>query len=416
MLDKKLKGGALYIALIICMVTGITLSIFILIAHFNLKAVSSQMSMTQLKLNLQSGFNLAQSSYFDKNDNNKWKQTYYNEDSIRIKKMQWGAFLFISSETKNKQQYLKQCGLFGVSSLQDTALLVTDKGKPISLSGKIGINANFYFPKAGFKPAFVEGRNFSMLTNFYSYFRPSTSTLPGLNKNFIRSVQNCSLDYNPALDSLIPELETNLTNRFSAKSILIHKNNLKLTNCNLSGNIKLICDNKVIIDKSATLDNILITANHVTIKKGFKGTLQVIATDSIIIEEDCILNYPSSLTVIRASLNDNRLKGIFIEERSKVSGSIICLSEAGTTTPKVFLKLNKDCEIYGLVYSSGYAQLQGEIYGSAICEKLIVKTKSGTYENHLMDCEIDPRKYGGSLVTAGIFKTDNLNKCCKWLF
>lgn len=79
------------------------------------------------------------------------------------------------------------------------------------------------------------------------------------------------------------------------------------------------------------------------------------------------------------------------------------------------VKLNADAEIYGIVYSSNYAHLQGKIFGTAFCDKLLIKTESAVYENYMMDCEIDPKKYANSMVVPGIFSGKSVNKCCKWL-
>ena len=143
MLTRKLKGGALYIALIISMVTGIILSVFILLASYNQRQVYSQAAYTQLTWNIQSGINMAWSDNFSEAQNNRWQIIGLNEDSVRIKKMLWGAYDLISVETKNRHQYLKQTGLFGSMGSKDTAIMVADLGRPLSLSGKIKFKPNF---------------------------------------------------------------------------------------------------------------------------------------------------------------------------------------------------------------------------------------------------------------------------------
>jgi hypothetical protein len=416
MLNKKVKGGALYIALIISIVIGITLSIFILIGFHTQKQVISQINLQQLKNNLNSAFTIAQSEYFLENENNQWLAIGPESDSIRIKRIQWGAYTLISTESKNAHQYLKQCGLYGESNSTDTAILICDHKEQISLAGKIKFNGNCYFPKAEYKPTVIEGRNFNPISSFRNFLRPAPRSLPIIRNGFIAGVKKSLLELNPGTDSLVDVLANVLNNNFSARTIVVQEENINLSSYQLTGNIKLVGTKTVLINKTNILNNVLVIAPVVRIRKGFTGTLNIIASDSIIVEENCLLNYPSSLIVLKKSIHDNNSKVISIGTNSKIYGSLICLKETDEQTLiKEMIKLNSGSEIYGLIYSSGYAQLQGKIYGSAYCDKLIFKSSTTIYENHMIDCEIDPKKYGLSMVVPGIFRNRLSNKCCKWL-
>lgn len=418
MLRIKLNGGALYIALIISIVTGIILSVFILIGFYNQKQVLSQISFNQLRNNLNSAFNIAQSDYFQDYENNKWTSIGTDNDSIRIKKIQWGAYSLISTETKNNHYYLKQSGLYGTTATNDTALLVCDQGRAIGLSGKIKFNGYCYFPKAGYKPAFVEGQSFNSTNPINALIRQAPTSLPQLKKSFLDRMGNCISKFNPNTDSIVSELPDKLNNSFSAKTVVVQLENIHLNSNQLTGNLKLIGNNSVVVENTSSLNNILIVASTVRVKKGFTGSLNIIASDSIIVEEECVLNYPSSLTVINDEIQSKNLKGLFIEKKATIYGSLICINakEASISdAPRLFIKLSAECEVYGLLYTEGYAHLQGKIYGSAFCNKLLIKTASAVYENHMMDCEIDPKKYANSITVPGIFSQKSITKCCKWL-
>jgi hypothetical protein len=418
MFKKKLHGGALYIALIISMVTGIILSIFILIGFYNQKQVLSQIGLNQLENNLHSAFSIAQSQFFLESENNKWMALGPDNDSIRIKRLRWGAYSLISTETKNAHHYLKKCGIYGTMATSDTAILVCDQGRQVALSGKINFNGKCYFPKSGYKSVFIEGQSFNTSSPINSLMHEAPSLLPEIKDSFITEIENSISKFNPNADSLISELSDFLNNSFSAKTIVIQSENLQLQSHQLSGNIKIVCNNSVVIENSNSINNILVVASKIRIKKGFTGALHIIASDSIIIEEDCRLNYPSSLTVLNKQNKDNGNKGILIAAKSIIYGSIICVNAKKTMEadpPRMIIKLDSDCEIYGLIYSDGYAHLQGRIYGTAFCNKLFIKTGSAVYENHLMNCEIDPKKYAHCMIIPGIFTQKNIDKCGKWL-
>lgn len=414
MLKRKLKGGALYIALIVCVVIGIILSAFILIAHYDQRQVYSQSSYNQLKWNLSSGFNIAQSQDFSENLNNRWQKQEFNGDSIRIKKLQWGAYDLIIVESKNKHQYLKQAGLFGTAIAKDTAIMVADRGRPISLSGKIKFNGYCYFPKSGYKAAYIEGESFNSEGNINSFIKQAPSEIPEIKEQLKKNIEACTKDLNPATDSLIGDLSANINNSFSSKTAILKSSQLDLKDLLLTNNIKLIVSGRVTIENSAHLNNILIVAGKVIIKKGFKGCLQIIATDSIILEKECTLEYPSSLTILNKETKDQNLKGVFIGEKSSVKGSILAISPENSNS-KMIISLGKECEIYGLIYSSHYGNIQGKIFGNLYCDKFLFQSPSAVYENHILNCEADSKKHSKSLVIPAIFEKTKSNKCLKWI-
>lgn len=414
MLDRKLKGGALYIALIICVVIGIILSAFILIAHYNQRQVYIQTAYNQLMWDIKSGFNVAQSLNFSEGLNNHWQKQEFNGDSIKIKKLQWGTYDLIIVETKNRHHYIKQAGLFGAYSASDTAMMVADIGRPVSLSGKIKFNGYCYFPKSGYKAAYIEGESFNPEGNINSFIKQAPSEIPGIKEQFKKNIQRSISELNPETDSLIGDISTNINNSFSSKTAVFKSTQLDLKNILLSNNIKLIVSGKVTIDNSSLLNNILIIAEKVIIRKGFKGSLHVIATDSIIIEKECVLEYPSSLTVLSNETKDQNLKGVFIAEKSIVKGSILAFN-SGQGNSKMIISLGKECEVYGLIYSSQYGNIQGKIFGNLYCEKFLFQSPSAVYENHILNCEADSRKHKNSLVIPAIFEKYKSNKCLKWI-
>lgn len=414
MWQLKLKGGALYISLIICIIIGITLSVFILIANFNQRAVLSQLLLTQLKFNLNSGINMARSADFLYSQyNNHWQQL--NDDSIKIKKLQWGAFELIHIKTKNNRYGIEECGIYGIQASKDTALVIKEKNRALSASGKLKLNGNCYISTAGIKPAFIDGQSFDGDSRFTFFLRPAPFEVPQVKGALISSLKKCVSGFDGSTDSLVAELPFNARHSFSSKTIFVQQQAFTLSNCNLSGNIKLIgtCIN---IQNTCTLNNVLLVANKVIIQKGFKGMLHIIAKDSIILKEDCILEYPSSLTVLNQNTNSSVMKGVFIDKNCIVNGAILTLNDPQLATQsKVIVKLNKNCEVYGLIYSSCYAHIQGKVFGTVYCETPMVVTGVSNYENNIIDCELNSGLYANSLVMPAIFNNTAPYKCCKKL-
>lgn len=414
MLTAKLKGGALYIALIICLVISIILSVFILMAHFNQKQLLALQAHQQLFLSLQSAFNVSQSHYLTEEQNNRWQKLNASDDSVKIKTLQWGAYLLVETQAKNNRQVLSQTGLFGSFATPDTALYVVDSDRPIGLAGMVDFKAAAYFPKAGVKTAFIDGAGSSLSSQSTSFIRTSGKQMKPCGQQFNERLLATLNKVFESTDSLAGLERGELNQPFSARTLVISSGNLNLAGYKLSNNIKLVARHEIVVDESSQLDNVLLVAPKVRISKGFKGTVQVIASDSIIVGDGCLLTYPSSLTLISHQSTDTRLKGIFVGEQCRVEGSLLAINHANEQS-RVIVCTKKDCVVYGLVYSSDYAGFQGNLFGTLYCSKLLLQTPSAVYENHLMNCSIDPKKYVSGICYPALFESDQANQWIKRL-
>jgi len=409
----KLKGGALYLSLIIGIVISLFLGLLVVLARYNHTNLLVSEIEQQLKYNLQSGVNMALSPAFTNEQNNRWL-SLGKDDSVKTKRLIWGAYQIIGVTTKNGKFSKQFSGLYGAGIKRDTALVVEDNGRPISVSGKIEMKGSCYLSSPDLRPAFIEGLSFNGISNT-GLIKPSPRHLPELNQNFINGVTEEVNKLSPNSDSLVNELLAVSKVNFSAKTAVWQSGNLRLHNVSYTGNIKIICD-EVLIDKDAMLEDVLIITDKAHIKEGFKGSVHIIAKDSIILEDSCFLRYPSSLVVAKNKTSaEGGLKGIYIGKNSVIQGSLICYAPDvnNNEVPRCFVKLNQGCEVYGLLYTSGYLHLQGKLFGNAYGKRLMVKSNSATYENHWIDTYVNPIKHSGSLMVAMCFNDYQKLTCCK---
>lgn len=413
----KLKGGALYIAIIISILISVVLTLFIVLAYHNIQTIQVQSSISQLELSLESGFELSKSSYFTKENQNRWQKIPYNNDSIIIKKLPWGCFQLISVSAKNAHHHLHKTGLFGGAATTDTALMVSEQDKSIGLAGKIKFSGMCYLPKAGIKTAYIEGTSFSDLNMLRPFIKLAPNTIPAIDETFLKDIAFIQSELNQRNDSLIDFIPDVLNNSFKQKTLVIQQSSISLNNQTLSNNIKLIAANTITIDNNCQLNNILLIARKIIFKKGFKGIVHAMAKDSIITEDECEFNYPSSFCTYNSNTgisNNNIIKGVFFGETCKFQGSIIAANNKESSY-KSLVKLNKQFQLIGSAYSSNYCDVQGNIYGTIICSSVLLQTPSAVYENHLLNCLLDPKKYGTHLVIADWFTTKQKQYvCAKW--
>ena len=82
---------------------------------------------------------------------------------------------------------------------------------------------------------------------------------------------------------------------------------------------------------------------------------------------------------------------------------------------QAIVSIGKETEITGQVYSSELLELKGGIIGGAFCKKLILKTPSSVYENHLMDAVINREELSENFVGVPLTETIKNQRIIKWL-
>ncbi|MDF2449497.1 MAG: hypothetical protein K0R26_2001 [Bacteroidota bacterium] len=417
MIRIKLKGGALYVAVIISILISIILSLFIVVAYFNIQSIQSQNSFLQLHLSMESGFEIAQSDFYNTNSGTTWQKMPYNNDSIMVKKMAWGCFTLVDVKAKNTHFKTHKTGLFGAASSLDTALMVAEQNKPIGLAGKIKFKAACYLPKAGVKSAYIAGTSFSDLNSVRPFIKQAPGYIPEIDENYLKSIEQSQSELNPYTDSLISFIPDVINQSFQQKTAVIQQGSVNLNKQVLSNNIKIIVSDLITVENTCQLNNILLIARKVIFKKGFKGTVHVIARDSIITEDECEFNYPSSFCVYSTSSSSTTnpvVRGIFFGTQCKFKGGLLA-ANIKSQSSRMMIRLNKQFELIGNLYSSDYADAQGNLYGSFFCRTLLLQTPSGVYENHLLNCLIDPKRYGANLTVPHWFTEKNKHSsCAQW--
>lgn len=412
--DKKVQGGALYIAVLISIIIGIMLSLFLLMARYNQRTVVIYNQKSQLSENLNSAFEISKSKYFNGNVNSQWQKNLFSDDSTRITKLQWGAYTVVTAETKNRHERLQQACLFGTFMPADTALIIADNGRPVGLCGKIRFSANVFLPKAGIKPAFIEGQSYQPSPANSAFIKSISGNIPELSAEMKSTLLNMLQKKPESNDSVVGNINPVESGSFFQRTIVHQLPAGKLSNIKLKNNIKLLCVGDLEVDSTCKFDNVLIVCRKVRFKEGFSGSVHVIASDSIITGSNCTFGFPSSF-VLAGQDNNVLLKSILFGEKNYFAGGIVAFSENPTIQTKMFVQLGSSCKTLGLIYCSDYVNAAGTVNATIIAKSLLLKTPSAVYENHLLDCELDPRKYSAVLAVPLLFSNNNKLKLAKVL-
>lgn len=410
----RVKGGALYSAIFISIIIMVFLSLMILLSYQNSRTTLQVLQTSQLHCNLNSAFEIAQSAYFTDNLNHHWIKNTFNDDSIRVRRSSWGAYWLICAETKNRHEGLTQSGIYGVGITADTALMLVDNSRPLGLSGRVVFKANCYLSTAGIRPAYIEGLSYSGNAQNNTFIRKALASIPELNATLVKGMK-AQQSLSPVTDSLSAGLPEQFNQSFSKKTVVVECNGSYLTKKNWRNNLKLVSASALVIDSTCHLDNVVIVAPKVKFLKGFKGRVHVIVSDSITVEEKCTFLYPSSFVLLNDNLHGEGVKTIYFKNDCLFFGGIIAWRSGnmGNNSTRVFIKLDGTSQYNGFVYSSDYLHLEGEVNATVIASTLLLRTPSAVYENHLINCELNPKKWSQILAIPPAFKQLTKLTCCQ---
>ncbi|MBL7932148.1 MAG: hypothetical protein JNL60_09600 [Bacteroidia bacterium] len=407
---KQLKGGALYISVLVSIIIGVMLSMFLLLSRYNQRNLTVLSQSSQLYCNLNTALEIAQSAYFTSEMNDTWIKNEFNDDSIRIKRTNWGAYTIVNTRAKNRHQSLSKTGLYGTFMSGDSGLVISDNSRPIGASGKIVFQANCYLPKEGLKPAYIEGQSYIASPGNINYIKKSPRSITGTQKQFISAIEEQVKGPDLMRDSIVGFLPEVYTRSFDQRTVVLNFNGSNLSGLRLAQNIKIYAAD-LEIDSSCHFEQVVVICNKAHFRKGFRGQVHVIAKDSIVMEEDCWFEFPSSLVLLAGEGKGTDLSFIQFNRGCSLYGAVIA-EKGESAQKKVLIKTHAASEISGLLYSCEYLHLEGILNANVYADKLLLKTPSAVYENHLLACEVNPRKYAHLLAVPAIFdNTTRLYNC-----
>lgn len=307
------------------------------------------------------------------------------EDPVHIKRQRWGLYEVISigrsSEDPFRRTYLM--GRASESAIRP-ALWLSNRNIPLTLAGSTSIKGPVYAPQVGVKYLDLPGMKFSGRTIEADNLRPSGRYLPRLSweawnyLDTLKAQKERNRDYGSVQRKRIS---------FDGPTLYVRCDSHKETTIQLSGNAVLYGD-RIVLSKDSDIGDILVVARTVVIKSGFRGSAQIFCADSVRIEPNVKLDYPSGLFVDSSGQN---APGVIIEENSVINGYVgIHWGE------KYHYVLGNPClilwantRVHGLVYVDGSSYIQGSIKGTAYLKDCFSYAGRDMYVETLRDITIE---------------------------
>lgn len=217
------------------------------------------------------------------------------------------------------------------------AFWLCDRNRALSLAGDAEIDGQVYMPLNGINYTQVDGRYYSGEPVPESSLRIAPAALPPVDSaQFIRAAEMCRMSRGRA----------------------------ELSRC---------------------VRDTVVCGSVVKIKPGFRGSLQVFASDSVTVGEGAVLEYPSGIYVG----SGNGRPFVLLEKGAQVNGYVIVTSRNSDSQLRFPSYVQKNsAELNGLLYVDGSCNLEGNIRGAAYVKDCYYFSGGNIYAGTVNDARI----------------------------
>ncbi|MFI0429543.1 hypothetical protein [Mariniflexile sp. HMF6888] len=399
----NIKASSLINAIFICLTISIFCGCLVLISHYQNILNYQLYEQENLIYRNDSAFNyLINNTGSIPYDKNQTIDVFEDGTLSFIEKKTWGFYDVLVCKTIFRNDTISKTALVGqiTNTKNGLALYMTNYDKPLKLSGNSKILGQIKIPNGHTEQAYINGTKGNAIVLKGEQLK-SGDILPKIEKSISIDVAKYipvtfnNFDGNPIIINDFDEI---------TKSIDL-SGTKELSNITCKGNIVLISNNELKIANTAKLTDVIISAPTVHIMSGFRGNIQIIAKDSVSIDEHVSLLYPSSIYI----KNDNGTASITINDHATIAGGIVIDGDTYAGALNRSLTIHEKATVIGNVYCYGKTQLEGKVLGSIYTDKFFLKTKSSNYENVILNGTINKDSLPEDFVELPLFK-NNFNE------
>ncbi|MCT4647107.1 MAG: hypothetical protein N4A74_19115 [Carboxylicivirga sp.] len=409
--NLSLTAGVLPLTIALSLIMAVICSVMILLMYFNNLMWLNYKQSDEIYNHLESGIELIKStSIGDFPINKNVKLDLLNDQLFTtiINRRKWGFFDWYKVSVQN-QNIVRQVNFFGgiaTPYYKDVGLYLSNiDGLPLTMIGTAKVNGNACLPSQGVKAGYLNYKSFLGAKLINGKWKKSDKKVPEINEDCRREFRNLMSNDLKLTTRYRSDVDCrNIYNSFEDSTLCFFVEEAVTLTQKIQGNV-IICSKTVIeISNSCVTDNIIVCAPLVKVRSGFKGSLQIFASESIVIEEHVKLEYPTMLIC-----DDKSHSHITIENNCTIEGGLFLISqESGDSELKGKIETNHSL-IKGLVYSQGSIVLQGKVLGQVISNRLIHYGRNGKmYKNYLVDGIIDYHSNKNHYLYPHVFSNDNV--------
>jgi len=305
------------------------------------------------------------------------------DDSVQIRSCHWGlweAAGFKSSVFHYRN--IEKSMIYGCLPANQfkSALWLPMASHGVGLTGSAVIKGDCYVAEGGVKTNMSIGGYSSTVNkhlegNTYKC-DPVTLVSTDQQQQYLKNLQAGNFDaVFSQPEMFLKQTSDTIYRSFSESTLCIMLDNvpLSLISTIIRGNCVIYSEHPLSIPASARLEHVQVIAPTVYIEPGFKGSVHILASDSIHVGERVVLHYPSSLVLNIQTFKTNGTN-ITIKNTAVVNG-IIYSYQANTDQQPTAIRIAEQALTRGMIYSTGFVELKGKHIGN-------ITTAGFQYKNH----------------------------------
>lgn len=333
-------------------------------------------------------------------------------DQVYLTKQYWGLFDLVLVESYIKDRtYLDsttKVALLGtpLAKKWQHTLYLADQNYPLVLAGDAMIKGTAYLPDEGVKGGYIAGQPYTGKKKIYGTTKKSERQLPKIQVAKLASLENA---FELAENAVVQD---SLVQSFRKAPLIIRQKIISLNNQILKGNVILIADSLIQFGNNCQVENILAFAPVIEFGSGFQGSLQAFARQLLWVGEACNFYYPSVLGLVQqqnVKREDQKGElGIQIGDKTTVQGLIFAQKTSTDYVPKV--QIAQNALIQGQIYCNADLDIRGQVEGNTMVWRSFVKTRSGYYQNYIMNARLDYSALSENFLLPSFLETKPLPK------
>lgn len=418
-LCRKLPAGALLSTLIISLIISGICSLLLLARYLAMHQIVQADIDQRLRDDLSSAVLLAMHRHLAENGSVVADTLLFHgePDSVRIVNEVWGGFTASHVSVRYKGRGKSAAFLYGGtgSGFNDACLYVSDRGSALGITGETYLQGTVYLPAKGMREGFFHGGAYSGKKMIDGRMADSRARLPALLpgcREYIRSATALLAQHPHA--AAANDTATQYFDR-AARQLLLPPTG-KLRQCTFKGKIVLISTMPLDVDNSACLADVILVAPVIRFMQGFSGAVQAIATDSLIVDSTCRLNYPSALMAYgKKDTLATVGPRITVRGGAFVNGVILGLEDSSASAARPQVWVQKGAQVRGLIYNEGQTRLNGRVSGAVFTDGITDLKNGVTVPNVLEDAHIVSDGWFTSGAYSFVFAESVRPTVIKWL-
>jgi hypothetical protein len=414
----RLRGGVLVTVLFVCViVTAITGALIFTSYYRNLAVLKTEIK-ERLILNAFSGINYLMASPLPNSEAPQLFDLYNQEtDSVQVSSKPWGLWDILISKAWLKRHEEIKIAMTGPKPdvYGNAALYLVNNNRDLSVAGVNSIVGNAYVPNAIVKIATIHGTGFLGNKPVDGTVFSSNREMPPLNEEYKKRVAQY---YTPERLRIERGTQSYFSNPYPAlhksfreePTLFYEPDSIHITNKIFKGNIIICSSRGISIGTGTHLEGVIIVAPRVTIGKGFRGTLQIFANESVTIDEHGILDYPSAICVYSSS----KQKNIELKSNSYIQGIVFLGGNKDSDSDASYVRIYENATVEGQLWIEGKMEHKGNIAGSLMCRRFYLTTPTTYYENYLFNADINILKRSPYFLSSALVSSSLSKSIVEW--